>query len=68
MIYCLFENITTPKGLALSPTSRKAQIEKPISYGQLVRRADHSGCATSGMNRLCSLERWARGFESHSIY
>jgi hypothetical protein len=28
--------------------------------------ADHSGCAVKGMNCLLSLERWDRGFESHS--
>jgi hypothetical protein len=28
--------------------------------------ADHSGRAVQGMNCLRSLERWDRGFESHS--
>jgi hypothetical protein len=32
-------------------------------YGML---ADQSGRGVLGMNSLCSLERWYRGFESHS--
>jgi hypothetical protein len=30
--------------------------------------ADHSGREVKGMNYLCSLERWDRGFESHSMH
>jgi hypothetical protein len=31
-------------------------------------RADHSGHEVWAMNRLCPLELWDRGFESHSKY
>jgi hypothetical protein len=39
-----------------------------ISMSVELGRADHSGRAVEGMNCLRSLERWDRGFESHSRY